>query len=188
MVWKVFIWVIFDVKPLHRFGLLPTWPVLLQIKLHITIIIIMKWDIKVKFYYSDLWMPCGKIMQKYFVNKGTSYYYYYYHYYYYLTWIIYILYASEWISTRLLFHLGLMSQVAENATRVKFYSSDVWMTCGEIMQTYFGNTGTTYYYYYYFTWIIYILYASGRIYTRLLFHLGLISQVAENTIPPFFVS
>ena len=44
------------------------------------------------------------------------------------------------------------------------------------------------YYYYYFTWIIYILYASYRLYTCLLFHLGLIPKVAEDAIPPVFVS
>ena len=41
MSWKVVIWVILDVNPLNRFGLLPTWLVLLQIKLRITIMIIM---------------------------------------------------------------------------------------------------------------------------------------------------
>ena len=41
MSWKVVLWVILDVNPLNRFGLLPTWLVLLQIKLHVTILLIM---------------------------------------------------------------------------------------------------------------------------------------------------
>ena len=47
MIWKVVIWVIIDVNPLNRFGLLPTWLVLLQIKLSITIMIIMKMNYEV---------------------------------------------------------------------------------------------------------------------------------------------
>ena len=39
--WKVVLWVILGVNPLNRFGLLPTWIVLLQINLRITIILIM---------------------------------------------------------------------------------------------------------------------------------------------------
>ena len=41
MSWKVVLWVILDVNPLNRLGLLPTWLVLLKIKLRITIILIM---------------------------------------------------------------------------------------------------------------------------------------------------
>ena len=41
MSWKVVLWVILDVKPLNRFGLLPTWLVPLQIKLRVTIMLIM---------------------------------------------------------------------------------------------------------------------------------------------------
>ena len=41
MSWKIFLWVIIDVKPLSRLGLLPTWLFLLQIKLHITIMLTM---------------------------------------------------------------------------------------------------------------------------------------------------
>ena len=41
MSWNVVIWVILDVYPLNRFGLLPTWVVLLQIKLRITILLTM---------------------------------------------------------------------------------------------------------------------------------------------------
>ena len=40
--WKVILWFIFEVNPLNRFGLLPTWLVLLQIKLRRTIILIVK--------------------------------------------------------------------------------------------------------------------------------------------------
>ena len=40
--WKVVLWVILDVNPLNRFGIMPTWLVLLQIKLHITIMLIMR--------------------------------------------------------------------------------------------------------------------------------------------------
>ena len=40
MSWKVVLWVILDINPLNRFGLLPTWLVLLQIKLRITIMLI----------------------------------------------------------------------------------------------------------------------------------------------------
>ena len=40
MSWRVFLWVILDVNPLNRFGLLPTWLFLLQIKLRITIMLI----------------------------------------------------------------------------------------------------------------------------------------------------
>ena len=39
--WKVVLWVILDVNPLNRIGLLPTWIFLLQIKLCITILLIM---------------------------------------------------------------------------------------------------------------------------------------------------
>ena len=42
MIWTVVIWVILDVNPLNKFGLLPTWLVLLQIKLRISILLIMK--------------------------------------------------------------------------------------------------------------------------------------------------
>ena len=38
--WKVVLWVILDVNPLNRLGLLTTWPVLLQIKLSINIILV----------------------------------------------------------------------------------------------------------------------------------------------------
>ena len=41
MSWKVVLWVILDIYPLNRFVLLPTWLVLLQIKLRITIFLIM---------------------------------------------------------------------------------------------------------------------------------------------------
>ena len=41
MSWKVVLCVILDVNPLNRFGLIPTWLVLLQIKIRITIILIM---------------------------------------------------------------------------------------------------------------------------------------------------
>ena len=41
MIWKVVLWVILDVNPVNRFGLLPTWILLFQIKLRITIMIIM---------------------------------------------------------------------------------------------------------------------------------------------------
>ena len=40
MSWKVVLWFIIDVNPLNRVGLLPTWLVLLQIKLRITILFI----------------------------------------------------------------------------------------------------------------------------------------------------
>ena len=39
---KVILWVILDVYPINRFDLLLTWLVLLQIKLHITILLVMK--------------------------------------------------------------------------------------------------------------------------------------------------
>ena len=42
MSWKVILWVVLDVNPLNRLGLLSTWLVLLQIKLRINIMIIMK--------------------------------------------------------------------------------------------------------------------------------------------------
>ena len=38
---KVVLWVILDVKPLHKFGLLPTWPIILQFDIHIAIMLIM---------------------------------------------------------------------------------------------------------------------------------------------------
>ena len=41
MSWRVVFWVIPDVNPLNRFGLIPTWLVLLQIKLCINIMLIM---------------------------------------------------------------------------------------------------------------------------------------------------
>ena len=41
MSWKVVLWVILEVKPLNRFGLLSTWLILLQIKIRITIMLIM---------------------------------------------------------------------------------------------------------------------------------------------------
>ena len=41
MIWMVIIWFVLDVNPLNRLGLLPTWLVLLQIKLRITILLIM---------------------------------------------------------------------------------------------------------------------------------------------------
>ena len=41
MSWKVVIWVILEVNTLNRLGLLPTWLILLQIKLRITILLIM---------------------------------------------------------------------------------------------------------------------------------------------------
>ena len=41
MSWKFILWVILDVKTLNRFGLLPTWLVLLQINLRITILLVM---------------------------------------------------------------------------------------------------------------------------------------------------
>ena len=42
MSWEVVLWFILDVNPLNRFGLLPTWFVLLQIKLRIIILVIIK--------------------------------------------------------------------------------------------------------------------------------------------------
>ena len=42
MSWKVVIWVILEINPLNRLSLLPTWIVLLQIILRITILLIMK--------------------------------------------------------------------------------------------------------------------------------------------------
>ena len=45
-----------------------------------------------------------------------------------------------------------------------------------------------YCYYYYFTWIIYILDASDKIYTDLLFNLEMMSKVVENVITPVLVS
>ena len=42
MSWKVLLWFILDLKPLHRFILLTTYILLLQVKLHITIMLIMK--------------------------------------------------------------------------------------------------------------------------------------------------
>ena len=47
MSWEVFLWVILDVNPLNRFGLLPTWLVLLQIKIRITILLIIKMSYEV---------------------------------------------------------------------------------------------------------------------------------------------
>ena len=41
MSWKVVLWVILDINPLNRFGLLPTWLVFLEINLLITILLIM---------------------------------------------------------------------------------------------------------------------------------------------------
>ena len=41
MIWEVVLWVILDVNPIHSFGLLPTWLVLLQINIFITIMITM---------------------------------------------------------------------------------------------------------------------------------------------------
>ena len=40
MSYKVVLWVILDVNPLNRFGLIPTWLVFLLIKIHITIMLI----------------------------------------------------------------------------------------------------------------------------------------------------
>ena len=40
--WKVVLWVVHDINPLHRFVLLLAWLVLLQIKSCITIILIIK--------------------------------------------------------------------------------------------------------------------------------------------------
>ena len=42
MSWRVVLWVIIDVENLHMFIFLPTCLVLLQVKLHITIMFIMK--------------------------------------------------------------------------------------------------------------------------------------------------
>ena len=42
MSWKVVLWVILDINPLNTLGLLPTWIVLPQSKLRITIFLIMK--------------------------------------------------------------------------------------------------------------------------------------------------
>ena len=47
MSWKVVLWVIIDVNLLNRFGLLPAWLVLLQIKFRITIMLIMTMSYKV---------------------------------------------------------------------------------------------------------------------------------------------
>ena len=58
MIWKVVIWVILDVKHLHRFGLLPTWIFLLQIKLRINIMIIMAMIYEgtlVSFRFANAW-------------------------------------------------------------------------------------------------------------------------------------
>ena len=41
MIWKVVLWVILDVNPLNRFGLLRTCLVLLQINLRITFMLVM---------------------------------------------------------------------------------------------------------------------------------------------------
>ena len=41
MSWEVVLWVILDVHPLNRLELLPSWLILLQIKLCITIFLIM---------------------------------------------------------------------------------------------------------------------------------------------------
>ena len=42
MIWKVVLWIILDIKILKRIGVLTTWLVLLQSKLHITILSTMK--------------------------------------------------------------------------------------------------------------------------------------------------
>ena len=47
MSWKVVLWVILDINPLNRFGLMSTWLVLLQIKICITIMLIMKMSYEV---------------------------------------------------------------------------------------------------------------------------------------------
>ena len=59
IIWKVVMGVILDVNPLHRFVILSTCLVLLQIKLCIPIVIIMKLSMEVPLYPSDLRMPCG---------------------------------------------------------------------------------------------------------------------------------
>ena len=42
MSWEVVLWVILDINLLNRLGLLPNWILLLQIKIRINILIIMK--------------------------------------------------------------------------------------------------------------------------------------------------
>ena len=42
MSWKVILMVILGVNDLHRFGLMPTWLVSLQIKYRVTIILVME--------------------------------------------------------------------------------------------------------------------------------------------------
>ena len=71
MSWKVVLWVLLDVNPLHRFGLITKWNVLLKINLRITIILIMTMRYEgtlVSFWFR---MTCGKIMHKSFGNTVT---------------------------------------------------------------------------------------------------------------------
>ena len=51
MSWKFVLWVILEVNPFNRFGLLPTWIVLLQMNLHINIMLVMKMSYKGNLVY-----------------------------------------------------------------------------------------------------------------------------------------
>ena len=51
MSWKFGLWVILEVNPFNRFGLLPTWIVLLQMNLHINIMLVMKMSYKGNLVY-----------------------------------------------------------------------------------------------------------------------------------------
>ena len=57
-----------------------------------------------------------------------------------------------------------------------------------IHQNYYFRVNSEKFNYYYFTWINYILDTFDWIYMHLLFNLGMISKVTENTIPSVSIS
>ena len=67
MSWNVVLWVILDVNRLHRFRLMATYLVLLQIKLCTTIILIMRMSYKVNLVsfwcVNLLWVNYAQIIQ-----------------------------------------------------------------------------------------------------------------------------
>ena len=66
MSWRVVFWVILIVKPLNMFVLLPTWLFLLQIKLCITIMLIMTMSYEVTlvsfWFVNAFWLNYAQIL------------------------------------------------------------------------------------------------------------------------------
>ena len=73
MSWKVVLWVIFDINDLNRFGLMPTWLVLLQSKLHIIIMLVMIiiYEVTLVSFWCE--NDLGGNDKKSFGNPGTEY-------------------------------------------------------------------------------------------------------------------